>query len=1116
MKIGRLEIDLMAEVARLARDTREAKGILQGFAREANDTVRQVKQAFAGVGAGLVLRELVQLTDQYTKYTAQLRLAVRTEQEYQTARAEARRISQSAATDLAATGVLYARISNATRELGKTQADVSKITEAVALSLRVSGATQQEAASATLQLSQAFGAGALRGEEFNAVNEAAPRLMKALADGMGVPIGAMRELAKEGKITAAVMAEALPLALIRLQQEAGQIETISGHMTNLKNTVLELVGAEAEAAGFTKMLGLAIAGATKDSELMRTVIWGLIEGVRAAVVLFGNVAFVLRAIGIEVGGIAAQAVAFATGDFKRAAEISREMKADAEANRKAFDEWEKAILETGAAAKSTAKNLGELDQVERRMFADGQARVRAVMAEGEAKVKAAKDAEKARKELARTEERLRKEDIRGWVEYIEAKEKEDIDALKAEAKRHDQRFKDEERLRKEDIKSWVAHIDAMEKEDIEALKRAAALHKSQAELRAERDLAMWQQASDAAGTFFYDVITLGGKTAFDNLRRYVKQVLAEMVALFAKRWVLNMAGQGSLSTTGGGGGTSGIGSDLMGTGLSMAGDYVATAAGFTGMGTIGTFVGAASGAIPAAAIGAEAVAAGVGVNTFAATAGSAMSGVYTALAAIPVWGWIAMAVIAIGAWIAGNKAGGPKVGGSFFSGGAVPGTDNGRFFTPNQGDPQMQQLVEATSAGYEQAVVRLGGTAGKFGFGLGFDHDPNGDARSRVSSMLTGADGQVIYSAMDREMDDKEVEGALGLESQRMVIAALQNSDLEDELDALFDKVGDVSALTGEQIQAILAAAMELKGVIDVLALWDNGITVQSLREMAREGETLAQTLQAVAQAQQSYYQMFYSEEENRARLTAQLNHEFEAMGHVMPATRAEFRAMVEAALDGTEAGSQFYRWLLQIAGAMNEVLPPLQEVVEAVEDVGTTVAAATELIAASLNQNVRPFESTFNDYYAGKPARQSLADNLRGSLTGQHSPLDPMQQLSAAEREFYRLVAAAKAGDLTALGQVGGARDTVLGIGGSIYGGSTSQFAELFNRTFDAAAPLAEIPAINEQMLTAANKTAALTETAANILQKISDDSREGYAAITAAVGRVERAVATASAERR
>jgi tape measure domain-containing protein len=237
--------------------------------------------ATAGLGGGLV--EVVALSDQYTKLTAQLRLATDSTRGYAAAYADVKRIAAEAQSDLAGTGVLYARIANGTRELGISQQRVADITEVVNLSLKTSGATAQESASAQLQLSQAFAAGALRGEEFNAVSEAAPRLMDALAEGMGVARGALKQMASDGKITSQVMADVLPQALAKLRIEAAQVQTIGGAFTVLQGKVLEFTGVTAQANGSVALLtgGInllsshlaEVAGALTTITAVKTVNW---------------------------------------------------------------------------------------------------------------------------------------------------------------------------------------------------------------------------------------------------------------------------------------------------------------------------------------------------------------------------------------------------------------------------------------------------------------------------------------------------------------------------------------------------------------------------------------------------------------------------------------------------------------------------------------------------------------------------------------------------------------------------------------------------------------------------------------------------------------------------
>lgn len=242
---------------------------------------RSVRNMLAGAGITLGLHQLITLTDQYTKFTAQLKLATSSNREYSVAIADVQRISKISQSDIGSTGVLYARIANSVRELGMGQTQVAKITETIALAMKVSGATAQEYKSAMLQLSQAFASGQLRGEEFNAVNEAAPRLMKALADGMGVPIAALREMATQGKLTTEVMGVAIPKALETVRKESEHVRTIGGAFTVLNNAIMMFVGTQAHASGAVRVTNNVI---VKLSENLT-----LLAGVSATLVAVGIV-----------------------------------------------------------------------------------------------------------------------------------------------------------------------------------------------------------------------------------------------------------------------------------------------------------------------------------------------------------------------------------------------------------------------------------------------------------------------------------------------------------------------------------------------------------------------------------------------------------------------------------------------------------------------------------------------------------------------------------------------------------------------------------------------------------------------------------------------------------
>jgi len=268
MIVGNLEIRLMADIARLQRDMTAARQSVSNATAGMERAANAAKAAIASIAAGVGVQQLASMVDQYVKFTSQLKLATQSQREYNTAYADVKRIAAGSTQGLQETGVLYARIANGTRELGVSQKQLSNIVETVNLSLLVSGATASEAASAQLQLSQAFASGTLRGEEFNSVNEAAPRLMKALADGIGVPVGALKKMAEEGLITSEIMANVLPKALASLREEAKNIQTISGSFVLLKNNTIEFVGSTAQASGAVSAIAGLMTGLANNLHLV--------------------------------------------------------------------------------------------------------------------------------------------------------------------------------------------------------------------------------------------------------------------------------------------------------------------------------------------------------------------------------------------------------------------------------------------------------------------------------------------------------------------------------------------------------------------------------------------------------------------------------------------------------------------------------------------------------------------------------------------------------------------------------------------------------------------------------------------------------------------------------
>ncbi|MCC7597739.1 tape measure protein [Janthinobacterium sp. FW305-129] len=258
VEIETLQIRIDTLNVRIAADDlermREASERAANSTFKLEDVTKKYTEILSNLGISNSIGKIVKLSDEYTKLTAQLRMSTSSTQEYGEAYDNVKRIAASGQTDLAATAGLYAQMNDATKKLGISQAEVAGITEALNLGVKVSGASAADSATAVKGLSDAFADGALSSQQFNAISQAAPEVMAAMAAGLGVSKEAFAGLAGAGLITADVMAVALPNALGELRKEAVQFETIGGSFTVLSNNVMEFTARQAESTGAVRLM----------------------------------------------------------------------------------------------------------------------------------------------------------------------------------------------------------------------------------------------------------------------------------------------------------------------------------------------------------------------------------------------------------------------------------------------------------------------------------------------------------------------------------------------------------------------------------------------------------------------------------------------------------------------------------------------------------------------------------------------------------------------------------------------------------------------------------------------------------------------------------------------
>lgn len=226
---------------------------------ELRTELRGIPGLLSGIGAGVVVRDIIRLADTYSQVTARLRLATQYTGDFQEVQAALRASAESTRAPLADTVELYSRLAPALASVGKTGESAVGIITTINQAIALSGASATEAQASLQQFGQGLASGVLRGEELNSVLEQTPALADAIAEGMGVTRGELRRLGEQGALTAEAVTTALERVAARVAEDFGQLPLTTGQaITLLRNQLLLLIGEADQGSGAMIALARAI------------------------------------------------------------------------------------------------------------------------------------------------------------------------------------------------------------------------------------------------------------------------------------------------------------------------------------------------------------------------------------------------------------------------------------------------------------------------------------------------------------------------------------------------------------------------------------------------------------------------------------------------------------------------------------------------------------------------------------------------------------------------------------------------------------------------------------------------------------------------------------------
>lgn len=257
---ARQQTAALKEVARQqAEQAKATRDQLSGV----GDTLRNIQSiALTAVGGTFLTsmaRDVGAVADQFNSLRARIALVTGDGPAFEAAFEGVRQIALDTGTALETTSDLFTRVAKAGKDVGLSQEQSLQLTKTINEAVQLSGSSAQASDAAITQLIQGLQAGVLRGEEFNSVMENSPRVVQALADGLGVTTAELRKMAQEGRLTAEVVLNAVLGQSAAVSAEFEKLPpTIGRALQNLNTNWATYIGQVDKATGASVAAAQAI------------------------------------------------------------------------------------------------------------------------------------------------------------------------------------------------------------------------------------------------------------------------------------------------------------------------------------------------------------------------------------------------------------------------------------------------------------------------------------------------------------------------------------------------------------------------------------------------------------------------------------------------------------------------------------------------------------------------------------------------------------------------------------------------------------------------------------------------------------------------------------------
>lgn len=229
------KIDVKVDTTNTRKGLKGAVDELTKAEKSAGGLEKALKQALGVFISFKAVKGFFSLAEEADNISEKLRLVTKSEEDLIEVTEQLRQISNEGGASLATSAEAYQALSLASKELGKTDAQLLTFLRNLEVTIRASGKSANEAGGAIKQLAFALSTGEVSGRALKTILNEIPTVADALATQLGVTRSGLKELADQGGITGEDLFKALEQVSPKIEdlaKQAGGLDTAFGELRN--------------------------------------------------------------------------------------------------------------------------------------------------------------------------------------------------------------------------------------------------------------------------------------------------------------------------------------------------------------------------------------------------------------------------------------------------------------------------------------------------------------------------------------------------------------------------------------------------------------------------------------------------------------------------------------------------------------------------------------------------------------------------------------------------------------------------------------------------------------------------------------------------------------------